>query len=304
MKAARFRPSDSLDLLLDTMCNTFGGIILIAILVALLARQSPAPLQPAAQAYSAMIERRLATAEAELAAARALRAGLEAQASPELANQAAEKQRLADALNAAQAAAESSAAQAAKTAAMKSADPGKLLADLAAQASAQERRATELENALAAQAQNSERLRARLTGLAAQAEREIDTRTTQLRLPKERAKTKANFNVILRFGRGYPLTDADGRRNRETINWQDTGGSHRARPIAGSGADAEALARFFRTLPREEVYVAFYVYPDAFDLFSAAREAAIQAGLDYGLDIIPAGIDLKFGSEGTSPRPL
>ena len=29
-------PKDSLDLLLDTMCNAFGGIVLIAILIALL----------------------------------------------------------------------------------------------------------------------------------------------------------------------------------------------------------------------------------------------------------------------------
>ena len=33
------RLSDSLDMLLDTMCNTFGGIILLAVMVTLLARR-------------------------------------------------------------------------------------------------------------------------------------------------------------------------------------------------------------------------------------------------------------------------
>ena len=80
MKAARFRPGDSLDLLLDTMCNTFGGIIMIAILVALLAQQSPAPIVPADRARSEMTERRLAIADTDLAAARALRTQLEDQA--------------------------------------------------------------------------------------------------------------------------------------------------------------------------------------------------------------------------------
>ena len=32
--------NDSLEMLLDTMCNTFGGIILIALLITLLARET------------------------------------------------------------------------------------------------------------------------------------------------------------------------------------------------------------------------------------------------------------------------
>ncbi len=304
MKAARFRPGDSLDLLLDTMCNTFGGIILIAVLVALLARESPAPLAPEARAHSEMIERQLATAESELAAARALRIELAAQSDPTLAVKAAEKQRLSEALRDTQATAEASAAQATKSAAMKSADPSKVLAELAAQVAAQERRNAELQNLLTAQAQNSERLRARLAGLAQQIEKELDVRTKQLRLPKERAQTKDTFNVILKFGRGYPLIGSDGRRNLQAIQWDKRSSGYRVRPIAGAGSDVEALARLFRTLRREELYVAFYVYPDAFDLFNAAREAAVEAGLDYGLDIIKAGNELNFGSEGTSPRPL
>ena len=32
--------SDSLEMLLDTMCNTFGGIILIALLLSLIAKDS------------------------------------------------------------------------------------------------------------------------------------------------------------------------------------------------------------------------------------------------------------------------
>src|SRR5688572_11055317 len=36
----RTQAQDSLELLLDTMCNTFGGIILIALLIALLSRDS------------------------------------------------------------------------------------------------------------------------------------------------------------------------------------------------------------------------------------------------------------------------
>jgi hypothetical protein len=38
MSFRRQHRGDSLDLLLDTMCNTFGGIILLAVLVTLLVK--------------------------------------------------------------------------------------------------------------------------------------------------------------------------------------------------------------------------------------------------------------------------
>src|SRR5687767_9075560 len=40
MSRRRQQQPDSLELLLDTMCNTFGGIILIALLIALLSRDA------------------------------------------------------------------------------------------------------------------------------------------------------------------------------------------------------------------------------------------------------------------------
>lgn len=64
MRLRRQKPKDSLDLLLDTMCNTFGGIILIAILVALLAGNR---LQLASPVTSAEAEQARAEAAAELA---------------------------------------------------------------------------------------------------------------------------------------------------------------------------------------------------------------------------------------------
>ena len=45
MKTGRFKQSDSTGLLLDTVCNVFGGIILIALLIALLARETESQLK-------------------------------------------------------------------------------------------------------------------------------------------------------------------------------------------------------------------------------------------------------------------
>ena len=54
MSRRRTRKQDSLELLLDTICNTFGGVLFIAILVVMLLQQtggapaipSPAPVSP------------------------------------------------------------------------------------------------------------------------------------------------------------------------------------------------------------------------------------------------------------------
>lgn len=58
--------SDSLELLLDTLCNVFGGIVLIACLLAILPRQEmSSPLMPSESASAEMLERRLIAAREE-----------------------------------------------------------------------------------------------------------------------------------------------------------------------------------------------------------------------------------------------
>jgi hypothetical protein len=80
MKRARMDPPDSLEMLLDTMCNTFGGIILIALLIALFARDSQSPTAPSSshRESSEMFRERIEQAEADLARAVALEQELEA----------------------------------------------------------------------------------------------------------------------------------------------------------------------------------------------------------------------------------
>ena len=66
---------DSLDLLLDTMCNAFGGIILMAVLVALLARQQSGGIGNSPDSAE-MLSRRISQAELTLKQTRALLADL------------------------------------------------------------------------------------------------------------------------------------------------------------------------------------------------------------------------------------
>src|SRR5262249_33176383 len=69
---------DSLYMLLDTMCNAFGGIILLAVLVVLLT--SKEKTQSATAADSRELQRRVALAETNLQQSLQLSASLQAQA--------------------------------------------------------------------------------------------------------------------------------------------------------------------------------------------------------------------------------
>ena len=79
MRKPRFNNSDSTGLLLDTVCNVFGGIILIAILVALLAQEteSQIPSESINSAKVQLLERKLDRKMAEVATLKERRSKLE-----------------------------------------------------------------------------------------------------------------------------------------------------------------------------------------------------------------------------------
>lgn len=77
MNLRRQRPSDSLDMLLDTMCNTFGGIILLAVLVTLLTSRERHGSAATASDTQEMLQRRLAMAQANLQQALQLQKSLQ-----------------------------------------------------------------------------------------------------------------------------------------------------------------------------------------------------------------------------------
>src|SRR5580658_8133239 len=83
MNLRRKGPPDSLYMLLDTMCNTFGGIILLAVLVTLLTsteKQSRAAVSTDSQE---MLQRRLALAKTNLQESLQLLASLQSKANGE-----------------------------------------------------------------------------------------------------------------------------------------------------------------------------------------------------------------------------
>ena len=304
MKRRTLAPADSLELLLDTMCNTFGGIILIALLVALLSNTGgPAKEAPPSRA---LYEQRIALAEAELAA---LNKEAGSRANPDNAAPLAEVALAAKALAAARADAAAAAADATQQAEAIAATSGAAWAVLAGELRALARREVELQNLIAATEAETARLREREAALKAQAQRERDAQTVKLRFPKERARTRASLPVICQHGRVYPLRTADGARDGLNINWRTVGAdSEESTPVPERGvrlpADGNGWREILRGMGAENVYVAFYVYADSYDAFRAAKEIALEARFEFGIEVVRAGRKLIWGSSGSSPPPL
>lgn len=80
MNLRRKTPPDSLYLLLDTLCNAFGGIILLAVLVVLLTSKEKSQSATASDSQE-MLQRRLALSQTNLQQSLQLAASLNAKAS-------------------------------------------------------------------------------------------------------------------------------------------------------------------------------------------------------------------------------
>lgn len=301
------RSSDSLELLLDTVCSMFGAILLIAILVALMAQTAKVD-SPGEQAGAEMLRRKIATAEADLAETQRLRNELAIPSDNSAAALASEKKQMEAALAAARAQRDQMAAQLQDQVVRQAVDYSAEWKTLTARLRGVQRRLEEVENDIKAREQNTTRMNDRVADISASIQQEKDARVITLRFPKERARTKKALPVICKFGKIYPVMDADGHENGTTISWTAKGRGKLSRPVEALGWTVEgnktAIDQLLRSIPRGEVYLAFYVYPDSFDAFRGIRDQATASQIEFGVELDRAGSDLIWGSEGTTPPPL
>jgi hypothetical protein len=301
----RVAPEESsLELLLDTICNTFGGILFLAMLVALLLTQTqrrnasgPQPSGPRAalspaelarlerraqelqedarhielliQDLQRMTERLFDPEQAELA--RRL-AGSEARIAALEGERAALLARIAD-------------AQASAVRASLAADDGaKRFEQTQAAARAAERRLAEARREQAALLQAAAKLPAELEAAA--------TVATAGKAPRERATDKRELAVMLKYGRLYQMhrySGADRSVNTTDFVVREDDDYNRARPRPTAGIDltaagaADRVSRMFAGFPRRDWYACLVVHPDSFAEFLALKTWLVSHGYEYRL---------------------
>ena len=308
MNLRRKTPPDSLYLLLDTLCNAFGGIILLAVLVVLLTSKEKTQSSKAADSQE-MLQRRLAIAQTDLQKSQQLAASLQAKANDERLKQQVEllstRKDLQDAIQQSR----ETVAQNSKDLDTASAvDPSERVKFLNAQLAAAEAHKLEAKNSLAAADENTKRLKQRLADLERQVTTKLDELQRPLRLPKEHETGKRVIYIIARYGHIYLCRNFDLSRNETDIDWTTTLTGETAEPRRGQGIDptgsTAGLINFFKNMSDDSVYVAFCVYEDSFPAFIRAKQLASDCGLAYGWE--PFQISdgpVSFGAVGRTPKP-
>jgi hypothetical protein len=294
-------PSNSLDLLLDTMCNAFGGIILIAIMIVLLSSdvvESPVSGQSFPDKDS--IERQIATAQKTISDLHAQKNSLETD--PMAAEAASLRQRIEQAR-------ESLASERERSKNQEGVgylDYSSELARLRHQQREAELKLTQTQNEIKALENRKESIQRQIDALEKNIQEMLAARVEEMRLPKERDTTLRAMPVIFLYNEIFWM-HPEGQRNTESIDWRPLSDeSFRVSPIRGKGWQIPRdQSRIHRALAHSggKAYVAGYVFPDSVETFRKFRQQAITSGVEIGWSLETSVDGLIFGARGTSPAP-
>lgn len=264
---------DSLELLLDTICNMFGGVIFIAIFMAMLAGKAPA---------TASSDATDAPSRASILAAQVLRMQAILQTTEETVAVARD------------------GAEAVK-------DSIELIDRQIEEAKARLARLRETQSQIAAKGQDVSQLKGdaatRLAELREESQRlaelveqENRARRSDARLPVKHRSNLRGFPVVLKGNRLYEVytisPTGEYRFNAADIEAQDQGERTLVTPVAGGGYVVDSgLSRSTRwnatiaKLDPTKRALDIGLFPDSFETFHRLREAATKAGFSYNVTL-------------------
>jgi hypothetical protein len=297
--------SDSLELLLDTLCNALGGIILITLLIALISQEAPdstggAPpsFGPQAELEQQHLTRLSQEVEIEEADAKSLEEKIKTVKGSGSSRMSAEQQSLEQRRK-------SESDEITRLERRLTAIPD----DSVNLANDLDARQLELEDQTNQLTSRSDGLNRGLSSLSEQLEESQSSLVatsqdrTERRLPKEQASRKEGIWIVVKHGKIYPVQPSF----RNIFSITARGGGESFKPKEGEGFDVlrnpSSLVDFFKTINKENVYPAFFVFSDdvSFKAFEEAKKFSISKGFDYTWE--PTERDIALSSEGASPRP-
>lgn len=297
MRRKRSTDTSSLDLFLDTICNTFGGIMFLAILLSVLVQmrsKQPQPIDPAevpmsAEDYQDVVAKfdELTTARKQLSELvvearknQPTSEDLEIQETQRQAEQ--EQQRLESAIEQHTEATKELAQQLQEN------------AEITEETQEVARRLSEVQAAL-------EKDQAAL-------DEALADKLEVLKLPRVEAINKSNVIILMRYGRIYVLrkTDDQDLNDVDLVISSRSGDNFMAAPRAGKGWSlptdhAEVVAYIGQYSPYRSVF-SVVVWPDSFAEFAAVKEVMIEAGFQYELQPITDIAACPFGKSSRPPQ--
>ncbi len=304
---------DSLDLLLDTLCNVFGGIIMIACLLAMLSRphaskESTAPENPTDHESGILLEKRIEMAQAELDGLQKLRAQLQSEDDPSLRpliHQLGALRKTAQKLREEKATQDEITTLKLK---QKVRDSGNEIARLREQEQEIERKLGVANRHAEAAAQMQQALQKKLVDLQLELDDVNQLKIEKLRFPRERVINKTASPIIIQYGQVFPLYDITGKPNPRVSQVHSVNGTFTAFAKKGEGLSptlhAAALRDILKQLGGGNRYLTLYIYPDSYATFRELKKLIYEVGVDYGMNLREANSVLLFDPKGAKPAPL
>ena len=310
MRKFRSSQSDSLDLLLDTICNAFGGIVLITILITLLASDAKNKLQDLATSTDKeLIERQIASVKSDIKEAEEYLERQAASGSVDLGlaaglNEVRSSLQIAKYKNAsAWSALEKTAVQ------LSGNDPvaDRVLGEKVSVTS----RLAKLTTEAGALNEKLLRLKQRLEALRAQRSDTLATKAEQLRLPKEQAERDGTVFILLKQNEIFPLLIADGGKlsaNLDSLDWEEIDEeSVEVVPRIGQGVKpssvGSSLAETLELIKKEGNYAALSIDSKSAEAYRALRAELLRRSVPFGWGYTES-LRESFGPGGSKPPPL
>lgn len=269
-RRASSTPMDSLELLLDTICNTFGAVIFISMLVAVLVAQSRTPTPPVEESSATVVDEiqqkeRLAALQRQQRQQDLIRDQLVDDSAADAARQI---QMLQPQLNALQQ--------------QNSADAAALrVAQQEAQSSQQ--KLSEEERAMLAAQQKNDTLKQKVLRLE-----KLQARTA--RIPAVRRTSKESVVFALQDGKLYRVTTPDQRIDavdcqRAVENNLEVIRPRRAAGLVVENAAAADIAGKLKGLKGGKHFAQIFVSPNSFAAFLPLKDAVVSQGLEYEVKV-------------------
>ncbi|MEO2035403.1 MAG: hypothetical protein ABGZ35_25270 [Planctomycetaceae bacterium] len=280
---------DSLDLLLDTICNTFGGIVFISILVVILvnsANQTAGSKAPRESDHRRLIQnhRRLSESRERLESLR--RAAQQAEQIRERFSDEQTETLLNDLKSMSTS---SGQLHDKRNSDLEELSESQILMNETAQALEQLR-------------QTIQKTRRILNSAERQLQNEIALRSRTSKLPRQQQTTKEQVAFFVKGGRlcSHASVDSSGNltRNEAESAVQTVDGKEFAEPIVSAGLriepggeNVEAISERFKKFDPDKHFLGIVVWEDSFEHFEMVKQAAIRLGFKYQL--IPLAQDEK-----------
>lgn len=287
---------DSLDLLLDTICNTFGGILFIAMLVVILTNQASrdaAPATPTAESSRTLRKLRgeLTDSESQLTK---LRQAVRQKEDLERRFADPESLALLESLRSID-----------DNSDVLMHDRAENLAKVAASQADLEETTRKLEQLADQLAQARERLRKEKENL----EREASIRARTSAAPQQRATQKLPLVYFLKGGRlcSYASHDENGdlvQNDAETKVVEVAPGKKTIEPLPDAGltvsmdgSNSNDIARRFSAFDKTRFHLTVFVFKDSFGQFESLKNQMIRSGFEYQLVPIPDDAKVYIGDQ-------